>query len=366
MSVPSVIDIDALLAPVPGDLPAGDARAYVAGLRDQLESLRQEERPEDFDDATRPEVLKKSDWPKLKQAALDALQSQVKDLRVACHLLEALARCDGFAGVCDGLVLLRRLLDECWDRLIPDIDDGDLDNRAAPLANMLDDPDRGLRFPTTVRFIPLLGSDRDGAGLVECNRLRQSDNDNDQKTFQDLLDTTRPEQLSARLESAEACLTELKALVEVMDQRLGSDAPSLINLGTAIGECRQLLREELARMQADLGGALNGSVLDEDTGDATSEAAASGGAGNRAAATAAAATPEALVQSRAQAYAQLKQAADLLQHLEPHSPIPYLVHRAVELGRLPFPALMQQLIRDTNILGELNRELGIQEPAAGS
>jgi hypothetical protein len=31
---------------------------------------------------------------------------------------------------------------------------------------------------------------------------------------------------------------------------------------------------------------------------------------------------------------------------------------------LPFPQLMQQLIRDTNILTELNRELGIEDPAA--
>lgn len=352
----SVIDIDALLAPIPGESPAGDARAYVRSLREQFETLRLEERPEDFDDATRPAVLKKPDWPKLKQVAQDTLRDTVKDIRVACHLLEALAKCDGFAGVRDGLVLLRRLLDECWDRLIPDIDDGDLDSRAAPLANMLDDPDRGLRFPTTVRFIPLFGSQRDGAGLIECNRLRQSSNEEELKAFDDLVAATSLELLRTRVQAAEDCLTQLKALVDVMDRRLGSDAPSLINLGTAFTECLQLMREELSRQQ------VNEEPAEATSADPAAEAATA--SASPAAVQPAGNAAEIQINTRAQAYAQLKQAADLLQRLEPHSPIPYLVHRAVELGRLPFPQLMQQLIRDTNILTELNRELGIEDPAA--
>lgn len=354
-NVTSVIDIEALLAPIPGESPAGDSRAFVRSLREQFEALRLEERPEDFDDATRPAVLKKPDWLALKQLTQDALRNTVKDLRVACHLLEALAKCDGFAGVRDGLILLRRLLDECWDRLIPEIEDGDLDSRSAPLANMLDDPDRGLRFPTTVRFIPLFGSQRDGAGLIECNRLRQSSNEEELKAFDDLVAATSVELLAARVQAAEDCLTQLKALVDVMDRRLGSDAPSLINLGTAFTECLQLMREELSRQQ-----------VNEEPAEATSAdpAAETATASASPAASQAANAAEIQINTRAQAYAQLKQAADLLQRLEPHSPIPYLVHRAVELGRLPFPQLMQQLIRDTNILTELNRELGIEDPAA--
>ncbi len=56
------------------------------------------------------------------------------------------------------------------------------------------------------------------------------------------------------------------------------------------------------------------------------------------------------VASRAQVYQQLAQAAAMLQQLEPHSPIPYLINRAVELGALSFPDLMRQLIRDADVL----------------
>ena len=56
----------------------------------------------------------------------------------------------------------------------------------------------------------------------------------------------------------------------------------------------------------------------------------------------------------------------MLRELEPHSPVPYLIQRAIELGELPFPKMIKELIRDVAILSELNRELGIKEPPPGS
>jgi type VI secretion system protein ImpA len=66
--------------------------------------------------------------------------------------------------------------------------------------------------------------------------------------------------------------------------------------------------------------------------------------------------------TRAEVYRQLKEAAAVLRNLEPHSPIPYFIERAVELGALPFPEMIRALIRDGGVLSELNRELGIKEP----
>jgi type VI secretion system protein ImpA len=47
--------------------------------------------------------------------------------------------------------------------------------------------------------------------------------------------------------------------------------------------------------------------------------------------------------------------------MEPHSPIPYLLERAVEMGRMPFPMLVKELIRDMAQLGEVYREFGIKD-----
>ena len=93
---------------------------------------------------------------------------------------------------------------------------------------------------------------------------------------------------------------------------------------------------------------------------AAEEASAVNDAGSPVAAPARAAT------TRADIYARLGEAADQLERMEPHSPVPYLIRRAVELGRLPFPEMMKALVREEfkNALAEMNRELGIKEGEA--
>ena len=65
--------------------------------------------------------------------------------------------------------------------------------------------------------------------------------------------------------------------------------------------------------------------------------------------------------TRADVYSTIAQAAAVLQQLEPHSPIPYLLNRAVDLGNLPFPELMKNLILNADVVKLMNRELGIKD-----
>jgi type VI secretion system protein ImpA len=88
------------------------------------------------------------------------------------------------------------------------------------------------------------------------------------------------------------------------------------------------------------------------------QAGADGAPGN---ASGAVAAPARAVRTRADIYRQLHDLASVLQQMEPHSPIPYLIQRACELGSLPFPQLMRALIRDENIVNEMHRELGIRD-----
>jgi type VI secretion system protein ImpA len=350
VSAEPAFDIEALLAPVPGEQPAGDPRAFAHGLREQLAELARHEDPDDYDDATRPEKLKKSDWPGVLAAAGEALRTQSKDLRVACHLIEALVRLDGLAGLRQGLLLLRRLIDECWDRLNPPIDDGDLEARAEPLANMLDDPIRGLCFPNIVRTIPVLGSAQtcgaQACGAVEWERLIVSKTAADEQAVDAILAASSPERLAQHVSDADECLAELRRIGACLEQKLGGAAPGFVYLGQAIDEVGKLSAQVLRQIAG---------------GKEQQPAAASAENAESAAATALPVGGE--VQSRREAYEQIDRAADLLRRLEPHSPVPYLVKRAVSLGRMPFPTLIKQLVREENILSELYRELGI---AAGA
>ncbi len=342
-----ILDIEALLKPISDDNPAGDERAYAHGLRDELTELRREEHAGDFDDDMRPAELKRSDWEGVMRTARQALLTSTKDLRVTCHLIEAATELYGFTGLHVGLQLLRRLVEECWDRLNPTIDDGDLDSRAAPLANMLDDPRRGVCFPLTVQMIPLIGTDTARYGLLQWQRAKQSHDPKVEEQLARAVVETPISDLEAAVDAIHGCEEELDLLLPLLDKHLGPDAPALTNLRDAISQCDHLVREGF--LQTAHPGAstdLTASPTDEPHSTQRSSPCTATG------------TDQAIL-SRSEAYNQLKRAAETLEKLEPHSPIPYLVKRAVRLGRLPFPKLIEKLIRDGNVLEELGREFGL-------
>src|SRR5205823_6849755 len=147
MASPPLLSFDELLEPIPGDNPAGESVPFT--MRQQLEELRKEINPNDFaeDDPRRPTEYKRADWPAIISLAQDILKNTSKDLLVAARLTEALTRDSGFSGLRDGMHLLRLLVEQCWDRLNPSIEDGDLEVRAGPF-HWIDDADKGARFPT--------------------------------------------------------------------------------------------------------------------------------------------------------------------------------------------------------------------------
>jgi predicted component of type VI protein secretion system len=70
------------------------------------------------------------------------------------------------------------------------------------------------------------------------------------------------------------------------------------------------------------------------------------------------------IRSRADAYRQLEGIANFLQSIEPHSPTPYLVRRAVSWGRMPLPELMQEVLREEGDLNRLFKVLGLKPDKA--
>lgn len=359
MSSPDLIDVETLLAPIPGNEPAGSGLPF--DVRQQLEEGRKEEDPDRFaaDDPMRPHQFKKADWRGIIRLAQDTLTGTSKDLLVAARLTEALVKEHGFAGLRDGLRLLRGLVEQCWDRLHPPLEDGDLEIRASPF-DWLDNPFRGITFPITLKQVPLLVGKDFSFALEECD---QSDENKSRLPKADLDKAIRScsrEKLVAVNEDVTECLTELDLLRASLDAKwrqvgpeMASQAPGLTEVGKKLESCRLFLQHALRECPVPVAKADNSSG-DQDASAGT-EANSSG---DRQSLT----NTSGAVTTRAEAYRQLARAAARLQELEPHSPIPYLVQRAVELGSLPFPQLMKALIRDVNVLAELNREFGIKEP----
>jgi type VI secretion system protein ImpA len=136
----------------------------------------------------------------------------------------------------------------------------------------------------------------------------------------------------------------LDQLGTALSKQMGEAAPGLAQVRKALLECQALAQQILQRK-----------------GPAPPSAPEVGG---RPAESGAAAQPNASPAARRpltrdDVLTRLADASALLLQMEPHSPVAYLVQRAVKLARLPLPDLMRVLIRDPGVLGQLDRDLDL-------
>ncbi|EAQ80430.1 type VI secretion system protein TssA [Blastopirellula marina] len=344
------VDVAELISPVSEDRPAGDPDAYSHRLHDQFRELRREEDADDFDDVTRPANLKQADWAGIVDLARNSLLHDSKDLRVVCHLIEGLARTEGIHGVAAGLDLLKNLIEQRWDSLNPPLDNGP-EARLAPLANLLDDEDRGVLFPRTIRRVPLLSNSQGQLTAVDWLQWQQSKNPEEQACLSRILASATRDDVLHAVKEAQRSHDAAREIARLLDERLGCDATALLNLQKALEECQRLLAAELAKRP-------------EPTPESETTTAGEAGADGSAANNGRSGNVGDIVVRRQELYRQLSAAADLLEQIEPNSPAPFLVRRAVQLGQMPFPQLMQAIVREQTVLDELQRQIGDSQTSA--
>jgi type VI secretion system protein ImpA len=327
-----ILEFDALTSPIEGEQPAGFRLA--ADVRKKMEDARKEFEPNP-DDPSGPPVPKKPDWPAIIRLATDNLSTKSKDLLAAVRLVEALAKHDGYAGVRDGLKLLRLLVSDCWDRIHPLIEEpSDIESRAGPF-DWLNEPEGGAWFPTTLRHIPLVQVNGHVACLQDC----QNGKIGDEPLPAEALHAATP--LTAELtEEVGDCVQELLALDQALAEKMADQAPSLINVRGALSAAQTLLAH-----------------LQSDTEASTAEGSAVASPGSAAEGPTASSGP----MNRAETYRQLAVLADRLAKLEPHSPIPDLLRWAVKLGGMSFRQLILEFVREPTVLADIRRQFGIPE-----
>ena len=203
-------------------------------------------------------------------------------------------------------------------------------------------------FPNTIRSRPILAAGPASYSWQDWRRGQDGRGSVSLEAFEKAILATPRDAIQSTYDALVESLAAVDALTPILDARLGADAPGMLSLRKAVVDCRDLAGQILARK----GPAASVEPEPDPTSDEVAPDATPAPGGGRAA-------------TRDQVYRQLAEAADLLQRIEPHSPIPYLLRRAVELGAMPFPLLMRELIRNPDVLGEMDRELGIKpDPGA--
>jgi len=355
------VDLDKLLAPISIERPSGEWLRY-AGTYDAIEDARRE------DDTNLPRGvwqhdLKRADWAKVATLCQEALETRTKDLQLAVWLLEAWIHLHGFSGVEEGLKLLSGLSESFWDDLHPQIDEGDLESRTAPLRWMNE------KLPEKLRRIPITRpetgessysfADWDGAlhlanlartdaaaahALEEKGRVSQA-------KFQVGVSLTRSTfyiGLAERIRQSREGTDELSRFYEA---KCGAGAPSLSQFRATLDSVGALVANVIRERMEDKEGEVTGEPSAESRSDhlevegTEAEPSYTGGA----------------IKSRAEAYRRLSEAAEYLMRVEPHSPAPYLVKRAVAWGGMPLAELLEELLRDNADSKTVHKLLGLKD-----
>lgn len=341
------VGFDALLAPISESAPCGRSARHSACHPALQEARRQ-------DDLSLPlgtwqRELKRADWAEVSRLIALALQRESKDMQLLAWLQEAQIRQYGIAGLAATLVLARVLCLRYWDELHPQIADGDVEHRANIVGSIAE-----KNLPA-IRLAPLIGigsaqtyswSDWEQAHLNEQIRLGKSKGNTEFEgaSLQDLqnaLSNAATDGFIALRAQLQAGLQAIAEFSAALDPLFGEHAPSMGNMTQLLQQMCALVEGELhkrgVRFSADAEVATpTASPAEPELAVRASLGATAGGA----------------IRDRADAYARLAETAEFLMHLEPHSPVPYLVRRATEWGSLNTVELYQELFLRLN--GQLN------------
>lgn len=356
-------DREALLAPI-GEQGTGEDLSFSL-LMDQIKEARRAD-PTYLSQGEWQSDLKKSDWNEVINLSSQALAEQSKDLMLAGWLCEGLSHRDHFNGMAYGIELVAALCQRFWEPLYPTLEDGD-EERSGRLS-WLDTTLAGM-----VGEIPLLEGQEYGLARYEESRqvenLARNDRDAmegaladgkiNAEIFQRSVVLTETDFLTERHAEIARCQQVLAELDETLTEHMGDQAPSFNELKEILRECSQLIERVLNERGIEFGGA---GAAPENA--APQEAPASSSIGMAAPTPAAEAAPQAALrttpQTREEAFEMLNGVAQFFKGSEPHSPVPYLVERAVRWGRMPLEDWLRDVIREDHIIDGIRETLGTQ------
>lgn len=358
--------LDALLAPLSPEAPCGESARYDAVCM-EIRLLREEDDPSlPMGQWERP--LKRADWPLIEQHCGEVLMARSKDLQIAAWLAEAWLRQRGFAGLYHGLRLLDALLRDYWPDVHPLIDDdGDADARLAPLEWLNESLSASVRVHAPLL---VLGGKLPPLALADWERMTAQDvapghgaagemgqgGEEAPLTRADIVFAAA--QMGGELARVGAAVAHgldcLDGMAAFLDTRLGEQAPRLLKLRGVLETVQRVLLQLQDEQALD-------AVPDAQEADQFACAAQDNGDAAPPAAPAASPAPVATRwRNRTEAYATLEALAEYLAQIEPHSPTPFLIRRAVNWGRMPLPEVIAEIIREEGDLNRLVNVLGIR------
>ncbi len=369
----TVIDLEALLQPISEEKPSGESLQY-SGLYDEIREARRADL--DVSMGQWQHKLKTADYKQVINLAVPALMTQTKDLQIGAWLSESLTKEHGFAGLRDSLRLMSGLQQNFWDTCFPEIDEGDEEGRA----NAIEWLDKQVSW--SMQEVPITA----GAGLSffaweESKRFDFPENtealeyeeqekinqlkaqaEQEKRVTGEMWRKAKSQSRRAFYEQMNLTLDECWAAYEELDRTIEEkfdpkQMPGMNVLKKTLDTIRTSVQKFLQEKRIeepdpnDASEAADGSV--GANGEVSLEGGYSEGANGVGISSATGA-----VRSRQDALKRLSDVAEFFRKTEPHSPVAYLVQRAVKWGNMPLDNWLQEVIKDEAVLGQLRETLG--------
>ncbi|HUW18300.1 MAG TPA: type VI secretion system protein TssA [Sedimentisphaerales bacterium] len=355
----SELDVQRLLSEISAEAPCGQDLSYDQAFLALEDMVR-----------TRPtggvvpgveEAVEEPNWREVREKSLELLQRS-KDLRIAMYLTLALLRMEGLAGLCDGLSLLRGLLERFWDHLYPHLDPDDnydplermnILQSLSPASVSEQDP---MKFKQRLAEIPLCSSARMGKfGLrdiqvakgevaVSDGAARGPDMGVIDAAFQD----TSTDELLATSQAVEKAMEYVATITTVFSQHASQgQAPDLSGFRSVLGSIHKCVQGYLAKRGY-------GAAVEEGT-------AVAGGAGE-AQRGGIALTGD--IRTSDEALLAIEKVCQYFERHEPSSPVPMLLRRAQRLVSKNFLEVIRDVCPDAMTHIEMIGGISSSESAA--
>lgn len=380
MPTPDLLPFDTLLAPIRDDAPTGDNPRRTAALADKFDKVSQafitasrvakQEDTADGGPTTTPVKL----WGPVIAPATEFLTKQAKDMEVANFLAQALIRVNGLTGVRDGLRLLRELVERYWEGLhpLPGVD------RDEEFPDEDDDRDDRILFVERLQALPILAAlrlapitDKKGDGpysyadytiatraqLTTGNDSAAEEGRQRKSKIVAAATASGAEYYIRLLDDLDLAVGHMDALENLLMEKANSQ-------GLILGKLRETLAEIGGAVRDISRGLIPEAAPPTDQTDSannagTSTQAASGGGGFSA-------TGGNAARDRESALRCLSDIATFFKTTEPHSPVGYTLDTLIARARMPLPALLEDLISDSNAREVFLTTAGIRLPTPPS
>ena len=347
MALVKLINIEQLVQAFDDDNPAGqDIRDDASAtspyqiIKGERQAARAAERKSLFDEGNHEA---NQHWHKILELAPEILTDHAKDLEIACWYTEALTRRHGFAGLRSAFELIEKLLENFWDQLYPAPDEDGIVTRVAPLAGLNGEGAEGVLI-APIRNIPITEDVLPGPFSIwqyQQARGLQKITDEDARaekaskvgfTVEDIEKAVNASSENFYVDlqdEVQTCIEVYRRISQNLTERCGvHDAPPTSNINHTLEDYLSTLNH--------IAGHKFPVAESPNTADGAETSSGSGSTGSGP------------ISSREQAFTQLRAIAQFFRQAEPHSPISYLLDKAVKWGGMSLNELIPELIPDSS------------------